>query len=374
MTQSFTAACQNECQSSLNWLFAGLMTIQGPEGTEGWGMSEDAGCWWVAVAFENEFLYATIHFGTVDACWCEDLWTSFSAIQAPWLPLGLVYWILLSYAFLHLVALEKGLYKRWPFVLFRDLHLEHDACSNFLPPTTSTQLWNQVEEHSFFQRMWSWASETAKWMLLDASDEVPHYNSILHVLDVFMYHGCSYLYTYIYNILSIYTSCPCFTGIIKHLPELRTKIYARHLLFFPTICHHFSRTRSLTCQKIRWSSSTWRVGASVHLACLGNLSSLKLLVVVWTSRWYRCIITVNKNHLNVFDDLFWGASVFFCVSLWGLLGKFVCILYHSEKISPKLEVFICFASLDDLKSHCPCNKEMSSVRRVLWDFWMSCLI
>lgn len=68
MTQSFTAACQNECQSSLNWLFAGLMTIQGPEGTEGGGMSEDAGCWWVAVAFENEFLYATIHFGTVDAC------------------------------------------------------------------------------------------------------------------------------------------------------------------------------------------------------------------------------------------------------------------------------------------------------------------
>lgn len=151
--------------------------------------------------------------------------------------------------------------------------------------------------------------------------------------------------------------------------------------FMPGICCFslrfatiFSRTRSLTCQKIRWSSSTWRVGASVHLACLGNLSSLKLLVVVWTSRWYRCIITVNKNHLNVFDDLFWGASVFFCVSLWGLLGKFVCILYHSEKISPKLEVFICFASLDDLKSHCPCNKEMSSVRRVLWDFWMSCLI
>ena len=91
MTQSFTAACQNECQSSLNWLFAGLMTIQGPEGTEGWGMPEDAGCWWVAVAFENEFLSTTIHFGTVDACWCEDLWTSFSAIQAPWLPLGLVY-------------------------------------------------------------------------------------------------------------------------------------------------------------------------------------------------------------------------------------------------------------------------------------------
>lgn len=211
--------------------------------------SEDAGCWWVAVAFENEFLYATIHFGTVDACWCEDLWTSFSAIQAPWLPLGLVYWILLSYAFLHLVALEKGLYKRWPFVLFRDLHLEHDACSNFLPPTTSTQLWNQVEEHSFFQRMWSWASETAKWMLLDASDEVPHYNSILHVLDVFMYHGCSYLYTYIYNILFIYTSCPCFTGIIKHLPELRTKIYARHLLFFPTICHHFFQDQVLDLPK-----------------------------------------------------------------------------------------------------------------------------
>lgn len=117
MTQSFTAACQNECQSSLNWLFAGLMTIQGPEGTEGWGMPEDAGCWWVAVAFENEFLSTTIHFGTVDACWCEDLWTSFSAIQAPWLPLGLVYWILLSYAFLHLVALEKGLYKRWPFAI-----------------------------------------------------------------------------------------------------------------------------------------------------------------------------------------------------------------------------------------------------------------
>lgn len=237
--------CQNECQSSLNWLFAGLMTIQGPEGTEGWGMPEDAGflvgsC---CKLLKMNSLYTRLFiFGTA---WCmlifEDLWTS--ELQqypsAPWLPLGLLNIVFLCFS--SPCCFGKSVF--------------HGDIFGIHPPR-----FNQVEEHSFFQRMWSWVSETANpgclWILRMRYRKFQLYiftSCSWCIYTVFMYHDCSYLYTYeiiytyIYIILFVYICIYIYSSCWprNHLTSARVEdkevcqacnVECKHkdFLFFPT--------------------------------------------------------------------------------------------------------------------------------------------